>query len=86
MLQQKVSEPTRNSLQEDQDEATSGQGFLDCTAPSPHSKQLSSSFLLLSSIQALRSPQLCPLFPNFPAVVGGALGPALTSLLFGSGS
>lgn len=86
MLQQKVSEPTRNSLQEDQDEATSGQGFLDSTISSPHSKQLRSSFPLLSSIQALHSPQLCPMFPNFPAAVGGARAPALTSLLFGSGS
>lgn len=51
--------------------------------PPPHSKQLSRSFLLFSSIQARRSPRLCTLFPNFPAVVGGALAPALTSLLFG---
>ena len=33
MLQQKVSEPTRNSLQKDQDEAASGQGFLDSVPP-----------------------------------------------------
>lgn len=74
MLQQKVSEPTRNSLQEDQDEATPGQGFRTLLSLSPANvKQLSSSFLLLSSIQALHSPQLCPMFPNFPSCwVGGA--------------
>lgn len=31
MLQQKVSEPTRNSLWEDQDEVASGQGFFSST-------------------------------------------------------
>lgn len=86
MLQQKASEPTRNSLWEEWDEAALGQGFLSSADPLSHSKQLSSSFPLLSSIQTLCSPPQYPLFPDFPAVVRSALAPALAAFLFGSAS
>lgn len=52
MLQQKVSEPTRNSLWEDQDEVALGQGFFSSTDLPPFNKQLSSSFPVLVSIHA----------------------------------
>lgn len=48
MLQQKASEPTRNSLWENQDEMALGKGFTSSTNFSPHSKQLSGSFLYYS--------------------------------------
>lgn len=75
MLQQKASEPTRNSLQEDPDEAASSQGFLSSTDPPSHSKQLSSSSPILHPLQ----PSSVPLVPQFPAVRGSTLAPALTS-------
>lgn len=55
MLQQKVSEPTRNSLWEDRDGVASGQGFFSSTDLPPLSKQPSGSFPVLVSIQALYS-------------------------------
>lgn len=88
MLQQKVSEPTRNSLWEDQDEVALGQGFFSSTDLPPFNKQLSSSFPVLVSIHAppRSASSMCPLFPNFPAAMGCPLAPVLTFFLFDWGS
>lgn len=70
MLQQKVSEPTRNSLWEDQDEEASGQGLLRSTDLPPLRTQLSGSFPVLFSIQALCSFTLVPFVPQFSGCCG----------------
>lgn len=70
MLQQKVSEPTRNSLWEEQDEVASGQGFFSSTDLPPLSKQLSSTFPVLVSVQALDSLIHVPFVPQFSSCCG----------------
>lgn len=70
MLQQKVSEPTRNSLWKDQDEEALGQVPFSSTDLAPLSKQLSSSFPILFYIQALYSFIHVPFVPQFPSCRG----------------
>lgn len=70
MLQQKVSEPTRNSLWEDQNEVALGQGFFSSTDLPPFNKQLNSSFPVLVSIHALYSLIHVPFVPQFSSCYG----------------
>lgn len=85
MLEQKASEPTRNSLWEDQNEAALSQCFLSSADPPPHSEQLSSSFPNYSPSR-LPAALIMPLVPQSPRCDAKGIAPALTSLLFGSAS